>query len=114
MKFRSSVMGATALALLLGFGGLAARADDAIPTTPEPGTFKIAMEPWLGYGQWVIADSKGFFKEHGLQDVQLVNFTQDKDLNAALASGRHRRAVTLRERARHAWGTSRSRGTTRR
>ena len=87
MNFRSSVMGAAALALLLGSAGVAARADDAIPTTPEAGTFKIAMEPWLGYGQWVIADSKGFFKEHGLQDVQLVNFTQDKDLDAAFASG---------------------------
>ena len=87
MKSYSGLMGAVALAALIGAAGFSARADEPIPTTPEPGSFKIAIEPWLGYGQWDIADSKGFFKEHRLQDVQLVNFTQDKDLNAALASG---------------------------
>jgi NitT/TauT family transport system substrate-binding protein len=65
----------------------AAHAADAIPTTPEAGSFKLGIEPWLGYGQWDIADSKDLFKANGLADVQIVNFSEDKDINAALASG---------------------------
>jgi NitT/TauT family transport system substrate-binding protein len=62
-------------------------AADAIPTTPEPGTIKIGVEPWLGYGPWHIAAAKGFFKKHGLDDVQFVNFTEDKDMDAAVVGG---------------------------
>ncbi|WP_283193105.1 ABC transporter substrate-binding protein [Rhizobium sp. AN80A] len=65
--------------------GPAAAAD--IPAKPEAGTFKLGIEPWLGYGQWHVAASKGLFKKAGLEEVELVNFTEDKDLNAALASG---------------------------
>jgi NitT/TauT family transport system substrate-binding protein len=64
-----------------------ALAADSIPTKPEPGTFKLGTEPWLGYGQWDVAASKGFFAKRGLSKVELVNFSEDKDLNAALASG---------------------------
>ena len=78
---RSLLAGAT-LALL---AGAAAQAADAIPATPEAGSFKLGIEPWLGYGQWYIADQKGIFKQHGLSDVQIVNFSEDKDINAALA-----------------------------
>lgn len=62
-------------------------ADNAIPATPEAGTFKMGTEPWLGYGQWYIAQQKGLFEKNGLKDVQIVNFSEDKDINAALASG---------------------------
>lgn len=65
----------------------AAHAAGKIPAKPESGTFKIGIEPWLGYGQWYIARDKGMFKKNGLSDVQIVNFTEDKDINAALASG---------------------------
>ncbi|TIW17147.1 MAG: transporter substrate-binding domain-containing protein, partial [Mesorhizobium sp.] len=41
----------------------------------------------LRYGQWHVAEAKGLFKASGLSDVQIVNFTEDKDINAALASG---------------------------
>jgi len=58
-----------------------------IPAKPEAGTFKIGIEPWLGYGQWHVAASKGLFKKANLENVELVNFTEDKDINAALASG---------------------------
>ncbi|EPE96947.1 ABC transporter substrate-binding protein [Rhizobium grahamii] len=58
-----------------------------IPSKPEPGTFKIGIEPWLGYGQWHVAASKDLFKKANLENVELVNFTEDKDINAALASG---------------------------
>ncbi|HML29397.1 MAG TPA: ABC transporter substrate-binding protein [Hyphomicrobium sp.] len=66
--------------------GTPAHAQD-IPAKPEPGTFKLGVEPWLGYGQWHVAANKDFFKKNGLEDVQLVNFSEDKDINAALASG---------------------------
>jgi NitT/TauT family transport system substrate-binding protein len=76
------------LAALIGASSVtAAAAQSAIPATPESGTFKLGIEPWLGYGQWYIADQKGYFKQHGLTDVQIVNFSEDKDINAALASG---------------------------
>lgn len=64
----------------------AASAGD-IPKTPEAGAIKIGIEPWLGYGQWHIAAKKGLFAKNGLSEVSIVNFTQDKDINAALASG---------------------------
>jgi len=62
-------------------------ANVTIPTTPEPGKFKIGIEPWLGYGQWYIARDKGMFAKNGLSDVQIINFAEDKDINAALAGG---------------------------
>lgn len=79
------------LALAVGVCGFIANAGIAsaadIPAKPEAGTFKLGLEPWLGYGQWHVAENKGLFKKQNLDDVQLVNFTEDKDLNAALASG---------------------------
>ena len=62
-------------------------ADAAIPAKPEAGTFKLGIEPWLGYGQWHVAAAKGLFKQNGLDGVDIVNFAEDKDINAALASG---------------------------
>lgn len=77
--------------LAFGVVGLLAHAAPAvaadIPAKPEAGTFKLGIEPWLGYGQWHVAAAKGFFKKAGLDDVDAVNFTEDKDINAALASG---------------------------
>lgn len=71
----------------LSLAGVPAMAADAIPATPEEGGFKIGIEPWLGYGLWHVAAKKALFAEHGLKDVEIVNFTEDKDINAALASG---------------------------
>ncbi|KRB58415.1 ABC transporter substrate-binding protein [Rhizobium sp. Root708] len=77
---------AIAFAVVGVLAGTAAQAAE-IPAKPEPGTFKIGIEPWLGYGQWHVAASKGLFKKANLDDVELVNFAEDKDINAALASG---------------------------
>ena len=80
-----------ALMLSAGIGwGIAqasALAGEAIPTKPEAGQFKLGIEPWLGYGQWHVAAKKGLFAKEGLTDVSIVNFAEDKDINAALASG---------------------------
>ncbi|MFU2317574.1 ABC transporter substrate-binding protein [Rahnella sp. PCH160] len=59
----------------------------AATTAPEAGTFKMGIEPWLGYGQWHVAQSQGIFKQQGLEKVDIINFAEDKDINAALASG---------------------------
>nr|WP_284310615.1 ABC transporter substrate-binding protein [Labrys miyagiensis] len=76
-----------AAAIAIAAPATAQAADATIPTTPEAGSFKIGIEPWLGYGQWHVAEAKGLFKANGLSDVQIVNFSEDKDINAALASG---------------------------
>ncbi|KAF1053535.1 MAG: putative aliphatic sulfonates-binding protein [Stenotrophomonas maltophilia] len=67
--------------------GAAHAADLKSDLKPEAGTFKMGMQPWLGYGQWYVAEQSGAFKANGLNKVELVNFTEDKDMNAALASG---------------------------
>ncbi|WP_127753119.1 ABC transporter substrate-binding protein [Devosia sp. 1566] len=56
----------------------------ALPAQAE--AIKIGVQPWLGYGPLWIADQKGFFEENGVE-VDLINFTWDQDMAAALASG---------------------------
>ncbi len=91
MNYKSISKQFSRAAIALGIVGVLATgqagAQDQIPSKPEPGTFKIGIEPWLGYGQWHVAASKDLFKKAGLEDVELVNFSEDKDINAALASG---------------------------
>lgn len=82
---RDILKGGTAALAAAGAGKMAL-ADD-IPATPEAGAIKMGIEPWLGYGQWHIAAKKGFFKKVGLESVEIVNFTADADINAALAAG---------------------------
>lgn len=74
---------AAAGALVAVLTGLAAAIAQAGPAP----LLRIGTEPWLGYGPWWIAEEKGLFEKRGLR-VQLVNFIQDQDLNAALAAGR--------------------------
>jgi len=52
----------------------------------EPTVVRIGTQPWIGYGPWWIAKEKGIFEKHGLQ-VELVDFIEDKEVNAAFASG---------------------------
>ena len=80
---RSLLKGSAALAGVSTFG----RAYAADMPKPEAGAIKMGIEPWLGYGQWHVAAKQGFFKAAGLDQVEIVNFTQDADINAALASG---------------------------
>src|SRR3954447_19138182 len=84
MKTRRALAGIAA-GLSLMVIGVASSQD--IPAKPEAGTFRMGIEPWLGYGPWQIAAKQGLFAQQGLENVQIVNFTQDKDINAALASG---------------------------
>lgn len=49
-------------------------------------TVRIGTQPWIGYGPWWIAKEKGLFEANGLT-VELVDFIEDKEVNAAFASG---------------------------
>ncbi len=57
------------------------------PAKPEPGTFRMGIEPWIGYGPWRVAEDKGLFADNGL-DVKITNFNTDDLINAAFASGK--------------------------
>lgn len=50
----------------------------------EPATVRIGTQPWIGYGPWWIAKEQGIFEKNGLQ-VELVDFVEDKEVNAAFA-----------------------------
>ena len=83
---RRGALKMSAAAVLAGMSARFSFAGD-IPATPESGPIKMGIEPWLGYGQWHIAAKKGLFKKVGLDSVDIVNFTTDADINAALAAG---------------------------
>ncbi|MFD5599489.1 aliphatic sulfonate ABC transporter substrate-binding protein [Leucobacter sp. NPDC058333] len=61
-----------------GSGGDAGASGDAL---------RMGTQPWLGYGQWYVAEDQGFFKDRGV-NVQLSSFNADSDVNAALAANR--------------------------
>jgi NitT/TauT family transport system substrate-binding protein len=66
----------------------ASTAPSVAPSTlpsPEAGTFRMGIEPWLGYGPWWIADSKGLFSKNGVT-ATITNFDTDDAINAALVS----------------------------
>jgi NitT/TauT family transport system substrate-binding protein len=49
-------------------------------------TFSMGVSPWVGYAPWWISAEQGIFEKYGLH-VNLINFIQDADMNAAFASG---------------------------
>jgi NitT/TauT family transport system substrate-binding protein len=54
--------------------------------TKELVKVRIGTQAWIGYGPWWIAKEKGFFEKNGL-DAELIDFVEDKEVNAAFASG---------------------------
>lgn len=54
--------------------------------TGAPTKLSIAIQPWLGYGAWYIAQDQGYFADNNLE-VKLVDFEADADMLAALAAG---------------------------
>ncbi|HML23262.1 MAG TPA: MetQ/NlpA family ABC transporter substrate-binding protein [Aggregatilinea sp.] len=71
----------------LMIGAVALGALPGIAHGQDMPSVKLGVQPWLGYGPWWIAAEKGFFEDRGL-DVEVIDFTWDQDMNAALASGR--------------------------
>ncbi|MEJ5241234.1 MAG: ABC transporter substrate-binding protein [Anaerolineales bacterium] len=61
-------------------------ATEAPTAAPALTKVRIGTQPWIGYGPWWIAQEKGFFAKYGLE-AELVNFVEDKEVNAAFASG---------------------------
>jgi NitT/TauT family transport system substrate-binding protein len=47
----------------------------------------MGIEPWIGYAPWYIAQQEGYFAKYGLK-VNIVNFEEDADRNAALVAGK--------------------------
>ncbi|MDF2045681.1 MULTISPECIES: ABC transporter substrate-binding protein [Microbacterium] len=73
---------AAAVALAACSGPTSASSDG---TSDE--TVGMAIQPWLGYGPWYIAQEKGYFRDQGV-DVKITNFSNDADMSAAFASHR--------------------------
>ncbi|QZY52730.1 aliphatic sulfonate ABC transporter substrate-binding protein [Leucobacter tenebrionis] len=85
-----SVTAAATAALALGLTGCAggAGADSGEKGAAASGeTIRMGTQPWLGYGQWYVAEDQGFFADRGVE-VELSSFNADADVNAALAAGR--------------------------
>jgi NitT/TauT family transport system substrate-binding protein len=53
----------------------------------DPVKLSIATQPWIGYGPWYIAKAKGYDLKNGV-DFSFTSFTENKDLYAAVGSGR--------------------------
>lgn len=49
-------------------------------------TVKMGTQPWIGYGQWYVADEQGILADHGV-DLEMTSFNTDADVTAAFASG---------------------------
>ena len=46
----------------------------------------MGTQPWLGYGQWYVAEDQGFLADRGVS-LEISNFNADAEMNAALAAG---------------------------
>lgn len=96
---RKSLRTAALVALAaIGLGlGLAACGDDESASdtssapveigAAEPGTIRMATEPWLGYGPWYVAQDNKLFEAQGIEKVDIKLFDSDAPLNAALVAG---------------------------
>jgi len=67
-------------------GAATTAAGGAAPAV-EDGKFTMGIEPWLGYGGWLVADKQGYFASEGLKQVSISSFNTDDEINAALVSG---------------------------
>jgi NitT/TauT family transport system substrate-binding protein len=75
---------ATAATTLLTIGVLGASGASASPALVS---VSMGTEPWIGYAPWYIAQKEGYFTKYGLK-VNIVNFEEDADRNAALVAGK--------------------------
>ncbi|MDR1710948.1 MAG: ABC transporter substrate-binding protein [Propionibacteriaceae bacterium] len=93
MRFVRPAAALAGLALLLtGCGQVAptttsdpAASGDA-PAPQDTTKVSIAMEAWLGYGAWYIAEDQGYFAANGIE-ADLPMFDSDADMVAAFVSG---------------------------
>ena len=83
-KAAAAVLG-TALTTLLTVGVLGTSGAGASSLV----SVSMGTEPWIGYAPWYIAQQEGYFSKYGLK-VNIVNFEEDADRNAALVAGKTR------------------------
>lgn len=79
----TAAAGVVAAATLV-LSGCSAPSNDA-GTAEGASQLRMGTQPWLGYGQWYVAEDQGFFADQGV-DVELTSFNTDADVNAALAA----------------------------
>lgn len=85
-RFVQAVCTVASLALASAAFSAPAAAGD-IPAKPEPGLIKMSIIPWLGYGPWLVAQDKGYFKDEGLQEVDIISFNAVTEVFSAFTSG---------------------------
>ena len=89
-RLLGAAMVAMAMLLTACGGGSASTGSDS-SGTPGAGsqsdTVRMGIQPWIGYGQWHVAEEQGITEKYGL-DVQLTELADDADQSAAFASGR--------------------------
>ncbi len=84
---RRLAIAATAAAALFLTG--CAGADSGPSDADEDGSLvpvSMGIQPWIGYGQWYVADEQGIFDDLGL-DVETVLLNTDADKTSAFVSG---------------------------
>lgn len=79
--------GALAVSAALLLTTACAGSADPAASDSQTTTVGMAVQPWLGYGPWYIAEENGYFADQGV-DVEITNFMNDADMTAAFASGR--------------------------
>ena len=81
--FRVGLVAVSTLMVLASFG-CAAKPNPEPTSTLLP--VKIATQPWLGYGAWLIAEDQGYFADNGL-DVTLAEYGSQAEIIEVLVSG---------------------------
>jgi NitT/TauT family transport system substrate-binding protein len=81
-RLAASMLGTSVVATLTA-GGLAVAPSGAASLS----SLSMGIEPWIGYAPWYIAQQEGYFTKYGLK-VNIVNFEEDADRNAALVAGK--------------------------
>jgi NitT/TauT family transport system substrate-binding protein len=80
---------ALAAVITVGFAGCGSSSGSTSErggSSAAPVTMSVAIDPWIGYAPWYIAQSKGYDVKNGVK-LDFVDFVEDKDLEAAVASG---------------------------
>lgn len=90
MKMTKRAIGAALVSLAMLLTGCAGNADPAPAASTgaeQPTTIRMGIQPWIGYGQWHVAEAQGITTDNNIK-VELTELADDADQSAAFASGR--------------------------
>ncbi len=84
---RISITAAATAACVLALSGCASggAGSDSDAAGGSSEAITMGTQPWLGYGQWYVAEDQGFYADRGIE-VELSSFNDDASVNAALVS----------------------------